>query len=397
MADSDEEKAGDEPLVKTPDLELARLGLISNRGLVVVAAVAGVLTQADWWQNLLEETDWLRFYEYVRDHGPGWMRWLLESGSITAKLLVGLAVVLLFLGLLRLLSIAWYLVRYRGFTLQRKNDDLQAEYGLLTRIQSVIPIHRIQLVTVSATLLHRWFHRESIEVETAGASEEGSDLTQQLAASGVKLTRQWLAPIVASERSAGLIRQIMPEIDLDAVAWRPMEARAVRRIVRRFAVILVPVGLVVTAVLTFAPIPVHGLHGLWLPGLGLPLVWLIARRWVHSAGWALTDDAILFRSGWPGRSTSMVRFVNMQSVLMRQSPFDRRHGMARLVVDTAGASSIGHRIEIPYLDAEVVAKTLRLPLRRELRHRVPLVAKGFPRSVRKNRTQCGPACSRKTS
>lgn len=92
----------------------------------------------------------------------------------------------------------------------------------------------------------------------------------------------------------------------------------------------------------------------------LPLVWLIARRWVRSAGWALTDHAILFRSGWPGRSTSLVRFGNMQSVSLRQSPFDRRHRMATLAVDTAGASSTGHRIRIPYLDETVALKTLHL-------------------------------------
>ena len=55
----------------------------------------------------------------------------------------------------------------------------------------------------------------------------------------------------------------------------------------------------------------------------------------------------------------MVRFVNMQTVSMKQSPFDRRAGMAAVAVDTAGAGSIGHRVQIPYLDARVAAETLR--------------------------------------
>lgn len=359
MPDDGARASEDSQLVQTSDRELVRLGLISNRGFLVVAAVLGGLSQVDWWHDWISDQDWLEVFESARNQGPVWLRWLFDSGSVAGKVLLGLAVVLLALGLLRLLSIAWYLVRYRGFTLTRKRDALRAEYGLATRVSSVIPVYRIQLVTVTASLLHRWFDRESIEIETAGASEEGADLTQQLAASGVRLTRQWLAPIVPSERSAELIRRIMPEVDLEAVDWRPIEARAVRRIVKRFALVVVPVTLVVTAVMTFAPIPVHGLHGLWLLGIVLPAVWLIARRWVRSAGWAMTDDAIFFRSGWPGRHTSVVRFVNMQTVSLKQSPFDRRAGMATVAVDTAGAGSIGHRVAIPYLDAGVAAETLR--------------------------------------
>jgi putative membrane protein len=115
----------------------------------------------------------------------------------------------------------------------------------------------------------------------------------------------------------------------------------------------------VGTLLTFAPIPLHGLHSLWLPGVLLPLAWLIARRWVRNAGWALTDDAIFFRSGWPGLNTSVVRFVNMQTVSLKQSPFDRRNRMAAVTVDTAGAGTLGHRIAIPYLDERVAAETLR--------------------------------------
>ena len=79
---------------------------------------------------------------------------------------------------------------------------------------------------------------------------------------------------------------------------------------------------------------------------------------MRNTGWALTDDAIFFRSGWPGRNTSAVRFVNIQTVSMKQSPFDRRYGMAAVSVDTAGAGSVGHRVQIPYLDARVAEETL---------------------------------------
>jgi len=260
--------------------------------------------------------------------------------------------------LLRLLSIAWYLIRYRGFTLQRTGEDLRAEYGLLTQVSSLIPVHRIQLVTLSATLLHRCFGRTSIDLETAGSSDAGSELSGQLAASGVSTTRQWLAPIVESERAAELVRTVLPEVDIEAVEWIPIEARAARRILSRVVIAVTPVTIVLAAVLTFSPIPLSGLHALWLPSVVLTTAWLITRRWVRCTGYALTERAIYFRSGWLSRRISVVRFVNMQTVSVHQTPFDRRKRMASVAVDTAGAGQTGHRIRIPFLDVDVAESIL---------------------------------------
>ena len=91
----------------------------------------------------------------------------------------------------------------------------------------------------------------------------------------------------------------------------------------------------------------------------LTTAWLVSRQWVRRAGYALTDRAILFRSGWIGRQISAVRFVNAQTVSMSQSPFDHRKRMASVAVDTAGAGSMGHRIHIPFLDVEVAEGILR--------------------------------------
>ena len=162
-ADSPEARAADAPLLQVPDGELVRLGLISNRGFIVVAAVLGVFSQMNWWeQDWVGDQDWLRIYADVRTNAPDWAAWLFDSGSLAGRVLLGLLVIVFLLVLLRLFSIAWYLVRYRGFTLRQKDEDLRAEYGLLTQVSSLIPVHRIQLVTVSSTVLGRWFGRTSI-------------------------------------------------------------------------------------------------------------------------------------------------------------------------------------------------------------------------------------------
>jgi uncharacterized membrane protein YdbT with pleckstrin-like domain len=172
-------------------------------------------------------------------------------------------------------------------------------------------------------------------------------------------SRQWLAPIIESGRAAELVHEVLPEVEIDAVEWKPIEPRAVRRIVNRLAIVLTPVTLGLAALLTFAPIPFSGLHALWLPSVALTTAWLIARRWVRRTGYALTERAIYFRSGWLGRQISVVRFVNMQTVSMHQSPFDHRKRMASVAVDTAGAGGMGHRIRIPFLDIDVAESMLQ--------------------------------------
>jgi len=115
----------DPPLLQVPDVELVRLGLISNRGFIVVAAVLGVFSQTNWWdQDWIKDQDWLSIVADVRAMAPDWAAWLFDSGSWIGRALMGLVLVVIFLSLLRLLSIAWYLVRYRGFTLDRFDVDL---------------------------------------------------------------------------------------------------------------------------------------------------------------------------------------------------------------------------------------------------------------------------------
>ena len=56
------------------------------------------------------------------------------------------------------------------------------------------------------------------------------------------------------------------------------------------------------------------------------------------------------RSGWIWRSVTLARANKIQSVSLHESPFDRRATMARVRVDTAGAGTASHRVNIPFLD-----------------------------------------------
>ena len=61
------------PALQIPDRELVRLGLISNRGFLVVAAVLGAASQGQWWdQDWFTEQDWSGIFAGVQARAPGW-------------------------------------------------------------------------------------------------------------------------------------------------------------------------------------------------------------------------------------------------------------------------------------------------------------------------------------
>lgn len=340
-------------VVSTPPGELVLAGLISNRGLIVVGIFFGALSQMGVWDN----APWERWIDRLSrgdasiggiERVPAWSEHPLAIAGIVAALFVGFVVAM------RALSVVWTLATFWGFELRRRGDDLRSRYGLFTRLSATIPRHRIQLLSTRRTPLHRLFDRAAVQVETAGSVEtDGANVTH----------RRWLAPIIRPAEIPALLEQALPDVVLEGLQWSGLGRRAGGRLIRR--------GLLWSLILS---LPAALLLGWWaLAVLAAVLVFhaVRARLYVRYTAYALGPEAVVFRSGWWVRRTSVVRFGKIQAVEMAQSPFDRRYGMASVAVDTAGAGRVGHRVAIPYLDLGVaVDLTRRLEdeaLRRDFR------------------------------
>ena len=100
-----------------------------------------------------------------------------------------------------------------------------------------------------------------------------------------------------------------------------------------------------------------GIRRAGLPG-GLAAA-VHARLTVRHAAYALTSWGVLCRLGWWKRTLTMVRYARIQTVALCESPFDRRHGMASVRIDTAGAAAGGYTIRIPYLNRDAAAAVSR--------------------------------------
>jgi putative membrane protein len=323
-------------LVHLPPRELLLFGFLENKGMVLIAAGFGAAWESgalNMISNLVFETAGLQ-----RGVIRNLIRRIFDGGPLpVVQIAIGIAVFAIFLALVRVLSMAWAVMRLYDFRLTRVGEDLRSEYGLFTKVAATVPIRRVQTITFRAGPVQRWLERASVRVTTAGGSGQGDRSNRR--------GREWLAPLIKNEALPQLLQQVVPGFDLDAVAWQPLHPRAFARAVKPRLL----VSLIFTSVAAF--IIGWGAIGVAI----ILLLWSIigARQYVKHVSWAEGDEVVMLRSGWIWQQTTLARVNKIQAVTMLQSPFDRRAAMSGVRVDTAGAGELSHRVAIPFLDQEV--------------------------------------------
>ncbi|HEX6850443.1 MAG TPA: PH domain-containing protein [Candidatus Polarisedimenticolaceae bacterium] len=333
-------------LAGMPLRERILFGVISNRGTVVVAALFGLATQYLWRP---EEAERLPFDP--RSIADSISESILSPGGI----LLGVLALLGLIVALRMLSIAHALLTFHGFELRLAGEDLRTTAGLFTRVSATVPRHRIQIVSIRETPLHRLFGRASVQVESAGGGAAERDEN-----GGGRRRQDWLVPLMAAGEVADLVKTIEPDLDLAALEWKQPHPSARRRLVVRRGFTGLVFGGTLAGLAGFAP-------GGLIAG-GMILAAFLAGGWLQarSLRWAEGAECVAFRSGWWTRRTSATRFAKVQAVSLVESPFDRRHGTATVGVDTAGGLRLDHRVRIPFLPAGLARElTQRWAMRAE--------------------------------
>jgi putative membrane protein len=324
------------PLLQLDVRELLLCGFIENRGAVLIAAGSGLL----WELGVIDRLFSGLFGQVnigrgtIRSLARGVLPSVTTSWTNIVFTVVAIGGVLL---MIRLFSMAWAVVRLYGFRLALVDNDARTEFGLFTRVAMTIPLRRIQTLTIRESPLHRLWSRVAVKVDTAGGHGNEQDRGSE---------REYLAPILRVEALNAFV-QIVAGVTVPPLSWNPPHPRAFRREVKGWLVpaLLLSFGLV--------------FYLRWYAPIVIPFVlaWAVvgARQTVRHLGWAATDDAIVFKSGWLWRRVVVVRFAKIQAVTRHESPFDRRTHMARIHVDAAGASAGG--VNIPYIpraDAEAL-------------------------------------------
>ncbi|MCY3812898.1 MAG: PH domain-containing protein [Gammaproteobacteria bacterium] len=151
---------------------------------------------------------------------------------------------------------------------------------------------------------------------------------------------------------------VNPEIPLDAlpsadaVEWHALDPRFVRcrqaRNVVRTLILFAIVGIAHAVVANVPKLAAVGWVFPWLWALGVVrLCWAVF--WpvvdIPRRGFAVRDKDILYKAGVFWRSVTAVPYNRVQHAETGNSPMERRFGLARLTVFTAGTASGDLRIE----------------------------------------------------
>jgi putative membrane protein len=325
-----------EVLLALPTSEVLRLGLIDNRGLLVIGGAFAVLAQSG--DDLMGKL-FTAFGQWASGQANAMHLSVLWAAAAALVLLVVALVAV------RLFSILIALMQFHGFILSEADGRLSVQRGLLSRNRASLPRHRIQAYQLKEGLLHRLLGRRSLQVDTA--------VTETVNERGAVRD---LVPIATPETMDSVIDRLLPEPSWPVQDWQRLHPRAWRR---KFVL-----PALLTLALSAGLIYFNGRYGALLLLL-LPVLLVRAKVWARYSAWSIGHGLVAFRSGWIDRSWRFAEIGKLQAMELTQSPFDRRNGMATLHFDTAGAKAMAGGLQIPYLP-EATARRLQDELSRGL-------------------------------
>ena len=315
------------PMVRLTTSDLLLAGATANEAGVIAAAAVGALQLVDELNvpilQRLDPAEWIG---------------RAAGAAHVGFVLAGAALLLLVLVLGWLVSMAGAVVRYHGFTLAKEGGELRKRYGLLTLREGSVPLERVQAVRIEESLLRRPFGLAALMIETAGARPGEAE-----AAGGAGA--EAFVPIAHRGEVVRLVRGVFGDFDFDRLGLQPVHPRSRARAVRRYALLLgIPA-------LAFALVAWRAGQPAWILALlpAVPLPRLLAGWQYVNRGWALQQGYVVARAGVLNRVTWIIPEHKLQTLHLRESPFQRRAGLASLVVDTAAG---GRQAVVADLGAE---------------------------------------------
>ena len=346
--------------------DLVRMGLVSPPVLLLALLPVAYGVQLDDWVRAM-----LGLFETARTTvaGPGIL------GTVVAAAVLGGGVLILGLAA----GIGREILRHYGFTLWCEGTAFRSRAGLFTRQHVAVQIRKMQQLRLNQSVVYRWFRRYRLSCPTIGMSlEEDDDGDSGPDADGLEVP--FADDEVVEELRSQVFRRegrrisLLPEAKtFTGVSRYYIRARALRVIFVTF-----PAGVGMLFVILYAWLVIverniresgaemelaevadrfsqffynwsaaSAIWGIACILLAIPVAW---QRW-RRRGYMYDEDGLSSRGGLLGYEVEASLFRKAQEVTVKQSPLQRRHGLATLDVGTACGS-----VTVPYIDHDVACR-----------------------------------------
>lgn len=264
--------------------------------------------------------------------------------SLAVVILIG-ALLVVFL-VLPLISVLGALFRHYGYQLRVDDETYRKSSGLLTRFDESLKRHKIQAMVLRQNIVARFFNRTNmlLRVASAGSAVDTGELSMML-----KPTFQ--VPALSNSELPVLVGEFFPGCESEKVRFTRINRRRLGMVILGWGVL--PPLLLVTMILM---ITISWGFVLLLPFV-FALAWLIVNQVWTKIGYAMVGDYGFIRKGFFGTETTVFPLFKVQRVDIRQTPGQRRKGLARLTIHLAS-----HTLNLPYVPVHDAKKYRDLAL-----------------------------------
>ena len=234
-----------------------------------------------------------------------------------------------------IISVILTTLNYYQFTIIQENDQIVLTRGLLEKKKVTIPIGRVQGVRIVENPLRQLFGYCTVIVESAGGSIDDQD----------KKIR--LFPLVKKSKIKQPLNQLFADFDFEPV-WITSPKRAKPFYYRLDFIWVIPV--IVGISYFYYP---YGLFSLLLGP-----IFVLLGLWQHrSAGLSLTRNQLSLRYRSISKYTFFIEKKRMQSLEMRQSPFQKRKALASIET-TIKSGMLGASAQVDHLQIEDIEEVM---------------------------------------
>jgi putative membrane protein len=230
-------------------------------------------------------------------------------------------------------SVAAEVVKFGGFSVERRGDRLVIARGLFERREVSVRVERIQAIRIVEGVLRQPLGYGSIVVESAGHADERGQSTE-------------LHPFLHRSEWQRFLIEMAPEHSIEPVLVRPPRRALVRFLLRPtlFALAcLLAIWFYAPFLLPLAPLSFVA------PWLG----WLAYR----DAAIGTEGDTMLLRRRALRRTTFVVQRRRVQHATVSATILQRRRALASFTIAAASGAS-GRAFSTPHIDARVALNLL---------------------------------------